>query len=79
MPLGVLLFLSVPKIRESIHLSRQAQVLLSLVFFAIMAIAFVAQTVTEGRLSFYETVALAGALGILVIRVGKYLRTGHRS
>jgi hypothetical protein len=61
LPLAVLLFLTIPRIRAAVGpISPQRQMLLSLVLFLIMCAAAVAEAVTEGRLRFYETIVLAG-------------------
>jgi hypothetical protein len=78
LPIGVLLLLAVPKIRATVHISRRAQLLLSITFLAIMVIAFVAQTVTEGHFLLYETVVLVGMCTFVAVRIERY-RTRRKS
>jgi hypothetical protein len=74
LPVGLLLLLAVPKIRSAVHISQQTNLLLSLVLFAIVSAAVIAQTLTEGRFLLYDTVALAGVAGIVIVRYLKAKR-----
>jgi peptidoglycan/LPS O-acetylase OafA/YrhL len=78
LPVGILLFLAVPRIRTAVHISQQRQVLLSLVFLTIMVGAVTAQTFTEGRFLFYETVGTACMAGVVAVRVGKYFKARRK-
>ncbi len=71
-PLVILLCFAVAKIRAGIGL-RQTM-LLSLVLFFVMCFAVIAECVIERRFLIYESVMLAGAAGMVAVRVNRYLK-----
>jgi hypothetical protein len=78
LPIGILLFLAVPKFRAALHISQSAEMVFSLALLAVIAVAVITQTVTEGHVLPYDTVVLGGAAGIVFLRVSRHLRARRR-